>query len=281
MKLWSAVKEWTSITLSTAVIAAAVFFFLIPSHLSISSISGLAIILENFLPLSVAGITMVLNILLLVAGFLLIGREFGVKTVYTSLLLPAVMGVLERVFPSQGSLTSDPLIDMLCYCFFVNIGCAALFIRNASSGGLDIVAKLINKYFRVELGHAMSMAGMCISVSAIFVYDLKTVLLSVIGTYLSGVVLDHFIFGSTMKKRVCIISEKEEEIRRFILHELHSGATLYQAIGAYGEQPHTEIITVVDKSEYLRLMNHLAKVDPDAFVTIYAVNEILYKPKAV
>lgn len=272
-------KEWFIITFATLLIAVSVFFFLIPSHLSISSISGLGIILTNFIPLSLSMITLILNIFLLILAFFLLGKDFGIKTVYTSLLIPIFLGILEILFPDGASLTQDPLIDMICYCFFVSIGLSILFNRNASSGGIDIIAKLLNHFFRMELGHAMSLAGMCVALSAILVYDIKTVLLSIIGTYLNGMILDHFIFGSNLKKRVCIISQKEEEIKQYILHELHSGATLYQAYGAYEKHPHQEIITIVDKNEYLKLMNYLAKTDPKAFITVYAVQEIIYQPK--
>lgn len=272
-------KEFVMITAATVIVAAAVFFFLVPSHVSVGSISGLAIVLGNFVPLPISVITMVLNVVLLAVGFLCIGREFGGKTVYTSLLLPIVIGVFEHLFPENTSMTADPFLDMLCYIFVVSIGLAMLFNRNASSGGLDIVAKLLNKYFRMELGKAMSLAGMCVALSSALVYDKKIVVLSVLGTYLNGIVLDHFIFGSNMKKRVCIISKKEEEIRQFILHELHSGATIYEAIGAYDFEVHREIITIVDKNEYSKLMNYLAKTDRGAFITVYTVNEIIYKPK--
>ncbi|MGN0987691.1 MAG: YitT family protein [Otoolea sp.] len=272
-------KEFVMITAATVIVAAAVFFFLVPSHVSVGSISGLAIVLGNFVPLPISVITMVLNVVLLAVGFLCIGREFGGKTVYTSLLLPIVIGVFEHLFPENTSMTADPFLDMLCYIFVVSIGLAMLFNRNASSGGLDIVAKLLNKYFRMELGKAMSLAGMCVALSSALVYDKKIVVLSVLGTYLNGIVLDHFIFGSNMKKRVCIISKKEEEIRQFILHELHSGATIYEAIGAYDFEVHREIITIVDKNEYSKLMNYLARTDRGAFITVYTVNEIIYKPK--
>ena len=272
-------KEFVMITAATVIVAAAVFFFLVPSHVSVGSISGLAIVIGNFIPLPISAITMILNVVLLVVGFLFIGKEFGGKTVYTSILLPAVIGVFEVLFPENVSMTADPFLDMICYIFVVSIGLAMLFNRNASSGGLDIVAKLLNKYFRMELGKAMSLAGMCVALSSALVYDKKIVVLSVIGTYLNGIVLDHFIFGSNMKKRVCIISKKEEEIRQFILHELHSGATIYEAIGAYDFEVHREIITIVDKNEYSKLMNYLAKTDRDAFITVYTVNEIIYKPK--
>lgn len=243
------------------------------------SISGLAIVLGNFIPMKISVITFVLNMVLLVLGFLFIGREFGAKTVYTSLLLPVFLGVLEILFPDNLSMTGDPFLDTLCYIFLVSVGLAILFNQNASSGGLDIVAKFLNKYLRMELGKAMSLAGMCVALSAALAYDSKTVVLSILGTYINGLVLDHFIFGFNIKKRVCIISKKEEEIRDFILHNLKSGATIYEAIGAYDNQPRREIITIVDKTEYALLMNYVLKTDRDAFVTVYTVNEIIYRPK--
>lgn len=279
MKFWGAAREILVITFATVIVAAAVFFFLIPSHVTVGSISGLAIVLGNFVPLNISVITMILNMALLVVGFLLIGREFGAKTVYTSVLLPVVLGVLERLVPNNQSITGDAFLDMLCYVFVVSIGLAILFYVNASSGGLDIIAKILNKYFRMELGKAMSLAGMCAALSSALVYDKKIVALSILGTYLNGIVLDHFIFGLNAKKRVCILSEKEEEIKAFILHNLCSGATIYQAIGAYDNRPRQEIITIVNKSEYSMLMNYIAKTDPAAFVTVYAVNEVIYRPK--
>ena len=239
----------------------------------------MTIVLGNFVPLKISAITFILNMFLLVLGFLLIGREFGAKTVYTSFLLPVVLAVFETAFPENASITNDAFLDMICYIFVVSIGLAMLFNRNASSGGLDIVAKLLNKYLHMELGRAMSMSGMCVALSAALVYDKKIVVLSILGTYLNGIVLDHFIFGFNIKKRVCIISQREEEIREFILHHLHSGATIYEAIGAYDGQPRREIITIVDKNEYVTLMNYVLKTDKDAFVTVYTVNEIIYRPK--
>ena len=273
------VKEFIIINVGCIIVAASVFFFRLASNLSIGSISGLSIVLGNFINLPVSVIVFILNMVLLVAGFLLLGNEFGIKTVYTSIMLPVYMGAFEWIFPEYQSLTGEAFIDMVGYCLVLSLGQAILFNRNASSGGLDIIAKILNKYRRVELGTAMSLAGMCVALSSALVYDSKTVVISVIGTYLNGIVLDHFIFGSTMKKRVCIISKKEKEIREFILHELHSGATLYHAYGAYDETQYKEIITIVDKNEYVKLMNFLTLVDKVAFVTVYAVNEIIYKPK--
>ena len=273
------IKEIIILTVAVAIIAAAVFFFLVPSHTSVSSISGLGIVLSNFIPLPLSAITMILNVVLLIIGFLTCGKEFGAKTVYTSILLPLFIGLFELVFPNFNSMTGSQELDVLCYILVVSIGLSILFNRNASSGGLDIVAKILNKYLHVELGRAMSLAGMCVALSAAFVYDKKTVVLSVLGTYFNGIVLDNFIFDHNKKRRVCIITEKEEELRRFIIDDLHSGATIYEAIGAYTFEKHNEIITIVDKSEYQKLMNFINREDPKAFITIYNVSNMQYQPK--
>ena len=275
----AAVRELAILTGAVAIIAAAVYFFLVPSHASVSSISGLGIVLANFVPLPLSAITMILNVVLLVIGFLTCGREFGAKTVYTSILLPAFIGLFERLFSNLGSLTDSQELDVLCYILVVSVGLSILFNRNASSGGLDIVAKIMNKYLHMDLGKAMSLSGICVALSAALVYDKKTVVLSVLGTYFNGLVLDHFIFDHNIKRRVCIITGKEEELRRFIIEDLHSGATVYESYGAYNMQKRREIITIVDKVEYQKLMSYMNREDPQAFITVYTVSDIRYQPK--
>ena len=275
----AAVRELAILTGAVAIIAAAVYFFLVPSHASVSSISGLGIVLANFVPLPLSAITMILNVVLLVIGFLTCGREFGAKTVYTSILLPAFIGLFERLFPNLGSLTDSQELDVLCYILVVSVGLSILFNRNASSGGLDIVAKIMNKYLHMDLGKAMSLSGMCVALSAALVYDKKTVVLSVLGTYFNGIVLDHFIFDNNIKRRVCIITGKEEELRRFIIEDLHSGATVYESYGAYNMQKRREIITIVDKAEYQKLKSYMNREDPQAFITVYTVSDMRYRPK--
>ncbi len=272
-------KEVLVMTIAVGLIAVAVYFFMIPSQTSISSISALAIIMAHFGPLTVSEITMILNVVLLLIGFVTCGKEFGSKTVYTSILLPVYLWIFERAFPNFESLTGSNELDVICYILVVSIGLSILFNMNASSGGLDIVAKILNKYFRIEIGKAMSIAGMCIALSSALIYDKKAVVLSVLGTYFNGIVLDHFIFGQNVKKRVCIITKQEEQMRQFILHELHSGATFYEAMGAYNMQKYREIITIVDRSEYQKLMDYIVKNDPEAFVTVYTVSDVRYRPK--
>ena len=181
--------------------------------------------------------------------------------------------------PNFQSITQDPTLDVICYILVVGIGLALLFSCNASSGGLDIVAKIMNKYLRMDLGQAMSVSGMVVALSSAFFYDAKTVVLSVLGTYFGGMVVDHFIFGLNIKRRVCIISPKVDDIVHYILYEIHSGASLNETIGAYENVVRKEIITIVDKQEYKQLMDYVRKVDPKAFITVYSVNEISYQPK--
>ncbi|WP_302790805.1 YitT family protein [Anaerobutyricum hallii] len=271
--------EINILTIAIAIIAVAVYFFLVPSHTSISSMSGLGIVLSNFVPLPLSAITMILNVVLLIIGFFTCGKEFGLKTVYTSVMLPVFLGIFENIFPNIGSITDSQELDVLCYILVVSVGLCILFNRNASSGGLDIVAKIINKYFHMELGKAMSLSGMCVALSAALVYDKKTVVLSVLGTYFNGIVLDHFIFDHNIKRRVCIITKKEEELRQFIVRDLHSGATIYEAIGAYNMEKRNEIITIVDKGEYQKLMKYINQEDPEAFITVYTVSDMRYLPK--
>ena len=263
------IKETLILTAAMAIVAGAVYFFLLPSHASVSSISGLGIILSNFVPLPLSAITMILNVLLLIIGFFTCGKEFGAKTVYTSIVLPLFLALFERIFPNIGSLTDSQELDVLCYILTVSIGLSILFNRNASSGGLDIVAKIMNKYLHMDLGKAMSLSGMCVALSAALV----------LGTYFNGIILDHFIFNHNVKRRVCIITKKEEELRHFIINDLHSGATIYESIGAYNMEKRNEIITIVDKSEYQKLMNYINREDPHAFITVYTVSDIRYQPK--
>ena len=273
------IKDYLLITVATVIIGAAVYFFMLPSHVTVGSATALALVISNFIPVPVSAITLVINVILLIIGFLLIGPEVGAKTVYSSILLPLVIGVFEVLFPNFQSITADPLLDVLCYILIVGFGLSLLFSCNAASGGIDVVAKLMNKFLRMELGQAMSLSGILVALSSAFVYEKDIVVLSVLATYFGGMVVDHFIFGLNIKRRVCIISPKIDEILPFILHDLHSGASINEIIGAYDNTPRREIIVIVDKQEYKKLMDFVRRTDPKAFITVYSVNEVSYTPK--
>lgn len=272
-------KEYCVITVGTLIIAIAVYFFMLPSHVTVGSATALALVISNFIPLPVSVITFIINVILLIISFFLLGSEFGIKTIYCSLLLPAFLWVFEILLPNFQSITQDPLLDVACYILVVGIGLAMLFSCNAASGGIDIVAKLMHKFLRMDLGQAMSLSGVLVALTSAFCYDKKTVVLSVMFTYLGGLVVDHFIFGMNIKRKVCIISPKVDEITQYILYDLHSGASLYEVFGAYDQTVRREINVIVDNQEYKQLMDYVKQVDPKAFITVYAVNEISYQPK--
>ena len=280
MNTMKKIKELLVLTFGTIIVSCAVYFFLIPSETSISSISGLAIVLTHFIPLKVSTLTLIMNAVLLVISFILIGKDFGAKTVYTAILMPIVLAILEVLFPNVTSITGSDIIDVTAYCFLVSFGIAMLFNNNASSGGLDIVAKIMNKYLHMEIGKALALSGMIVSLSSALVYSPRKVILSVLGTYFCGILTDYFIFGQNIKRRVCIVSlNKNEGIKDFIINTLHSGATLYTSTGAYTKEKREEIVTIVDKREYQLLMDFIIHNDPSAFVTVYNVSNIRYVPK--
>ena len=277
--IFSAGREVVILTLVSILLAMSIFFFLIPSNTTVGSVTGAAIILANLVPVPVSVITMVLNVLLLILGFLTCGKEFGAKTVYTSLIVPAVLWVLERLFPDFQSITGSEELDAVCNVLLTSVGLCILFCRNASSGGLDIVVKILNRCLHMDLGRALTVSGMFIALSSAFFYDGKTVVLSVLCTYFSGIVLDDLISNQNRKRRVSIICDQVDQVRDFVIHELQSGATIYSITGAYHLEERSEIVVLTDKYEYQKLMDYLQKNIPGAFVTVYNVSDARYRPK--
>lgn len=261
------------------IIASAVFFFLEPSHAAICSVSGIAIVLVKFIDLPISLLTLIMNVILLLIGFLLLGREFGIKTVYTSVLMSVFLWMFEKMFPDFTSITHDQVLDAACYIFVISAGQTLLFHDNASSGGTDIIGKIMQKYTHMELGTCLMIVGALIALSSAFAYDGKTVVISLLGSYLGGVVLDKFLYGFSLKRRVTIVSNHEKELVHFIIHDLHSGASVYQFYGAYHMEVRREVVTIVDHREFQKLMNYIRRTDPDAFLTVYQVSDMHYRPK--
>jgi len=269
------IKEYAIMTLGSLLVAAAVVFFMAPGNLVFGSASGLSMILIQVFPIKLSVMNLILNILFLMMGFVFVGRDFGAKTVYTAIVIPVCMFVLETIFPAQQSLTNDTWFDMLGCIFIVSAGQTLLFRVNASSGGLDIPAKMLNKYFGIDLGKACAGVGILTVLCAIFVYDSTTVVTGIIGTYLNGRVVDDFIGGFSHKKRVCILSDEHEEIQRFLREDINRGYTLYKATGGYEKRERVEIITILASNEYQKLIPYVKKIDPNAFLTVSSVNEVV------
>ena len=243
-------KEYATITVGMFIVSASVYYLMMPNSFVVGSISGLVMVLANFIPLKVSTMTMILNVALLIIGIVFVGKEFGGNT-------------------------DDMFINMLCHILVISIGQAILFNVNASSGGLDVVAKVLNKYLHFEIGKSLTIAGFVTAATSILVYDRKTLVVSLLGTYLYGIVLDNFIDGFSIRKRVCILSKKYPEIQQFVVHELHRGATLYPAVGGLGNQEQTEVVTILEKSEYAKLLAFIHETDQSAFVTVSTVSEVI------
>mgnify|MGYP000995511416 FL=1 len=273
--------DFILITIGTIICGIATYFFMVPSNLAIASVSGVAILIGKFVPLSKAMLILILNLVLLVISWFFVGREFTIKSIYPSVGLPVVMMILGYFTPNYHGVMNDQFLDMICYLFLCDLGIALMVVRNASSGGLDVLYKMANKYLNIDFGVATSVIGLFISAPAIFIYDPKTGVLSILGTYVTGIIIDHYVFGMTTKLKVCILSKKNDEICEYIINELHSGVTRYEASGGFTGDKFDEINVIVNRNEYAKLMKHLREVDPDAFATVTNIHDVMYRPKRI
>lgn len=267
-------QEWGKLIFGMFIVAVGVYYFMIPGNVVLGSISGLVMVLVNFIPLSQSALTFILNAVLLMIGYIFIGKEFGIKTVITSMMLPFFLAVFEIITPNNHMLVTDKFANTIIYLVIITFGQSILFNANASTGGLDIVAKMISKYMRVELGKGIQIAGFATAASSILVYDTETFVYSIFGTYLSGIILDYFIDGAHVKKKVCILSPEVDKIRGFISNELKRGVTLYKVYGGIKNDEKTEIVTVLEKNEYQKLLEFIHTTDSTAFVTVTNIGEV-------
>lgn len=282
-KFW---KELFVMTLGMAFGAAGVYYFLVPSKLIIGSISGLAIVLSTLLAgigveIKVSLMVTLINAILLVLAWLLVGREFGAKTVYTALILGPLMELWEKVLPAEnliaagsGSVMGDPWLDLLCFVMMLSIAQAILFNINASTGGLDIIAKIVNKYLHFDIGTSVTVAGGLICCTAFAINPFNQVILGLIGTWINGLSIDYFMSSLNRRKRVCIISDEHEKIRRYIIHDLDRGCSLFPMKGGYSGTEKTEVQTLLTNNEFSALMNFIKGGGINAFITAGNVSEI-------
>ncbi|WP_373898613.1 YitT family protein [Haloimpatiens sp. FM7315] len=270
----SFIKDLPILTLGMFIGAISVHFFLIPSKLIIGSITGLSIVINLLTSIPLSVLIFIINAFLLVLSYFLIGKEFGVKTVYSALILSPMIALLGKICPLKQSLMGDQWLDLLCFVLILSFSQTILFRHNASTGGLDIIAKIVNKYCHMDLGTSVSIAGAIICCTAILVYDVRTVIVGLIGTYLNGLVLDHFMIGFNARKRVCIISKDYMLIRKFIVEDMNRGATLYPVKGGLGCEDKFEIESLMTKNEFSYLMEFIKKQEIDAFITAGTVSEI-------
>ena len=283
---WKFWKELLIMTLGMAIAAAAVYYFMMPSKLVLGSISGLSIVLANVfsmvgIPIKVSVVVTVINAILLVLAWLLIGKEFGAKTVYTAMILGPLLEFWEKVCPyerlieaGQTSIMGEPLTDLICFVLIVSISQTILFSINASTGGLDILAKIVNKYLHFDIGVSVTVAGALICCTAFAINPFRMVVIGLIGTWMNGLALDYFMASVNKRKRICIVSDRSEEIRSYIVDTLERGCTLYDVRGGHSGDPHVEIQSLLTQDEFASVMNYIKKNDIHAFITAGNVSEI-------
>ncbi len=282
-KFWS---ELIIMTVAMFIAAASVYYFLMPSNLVVGSITGLSMVISSLftamgIPVKVSLVVTIINAVLLVLAWLLIGAEFGAKTVYTALILGPFIEAWEKILPyqkllepGQTSVMGDPWFDLLCFVLILSASQTILFHINASTGGLDILAKIVNKYLHFDIGTSVSVAGALICCSAFAVNPFRLVVIGLIGTWINGLALDYFTAGLNRRKRVCIISSRHEEIRKYIIDELQRGCSLYEVTGGYNGKKNVEIQALLTQNEFADLMNYLKQNDIHGFITAGNVSEI-------
>ena len=282
-KFW---KDVLIMTVGMAIASAAVYYFMMPSKLVLGSISGLSIVISNVagmfgLTLKVSWVILGINAVLLVLAWFIIGREFGAKTVYTALILGPLIELWGKILPyekliepGQTSVMGDPWFDLLCIILIVSLSQTILFHINASTGGLDILAKIVNKYFHFDIGKSVSVAGAIICCTAFAINPFRMVVIGLIGTWLNGLAIDYFTASLNRRKRVCIISSEHERIREFIIHTLHRGCSLYELTGGYTGEKEVEIQTLLTQDEFANLMAYMKDNGIHSFTTAGNVSEI-------
>lgn len=276
-KALSLLKEYGILTLATVILDFGVYVFKFPNNFSFGGVTGVAVILGKIGHFTPSTYNFIINMVLIVFGFLFLGREFGIKTVYVSVLNSMLLSLVERVFPMDGPLTDQPVLELIFAIILPAVSAAIFFNMGASGGGTDIVAMIVKKYTHFNIGTALFLVDLCITICACFVFDVKTGLFSFTGLMAKSLVIDGVIENINLCKYFTIICEDPEPICKFITEELHRSATIYKAEGAYEHHEKTIILSVMKRSQAVELRNYVHKTQPHAFIMITNSSEIIGK----
>jgi uncharacterized membrane-anchored protein YitT (DUF2179 family) len=268
------IKEYFLIALGTLIVAFGVYYFMVPENLATGGVSGLSIVLSNYISIPISLINFILNIILLIVGFIFLGKEFGGKTIFSVFFLSFFMYIMEIVYPATKPVTDEILLNLLCGIVIAAMGLSIVFNQNASTGGTDIIAKIFSKYFNMNMGTGLMAADIVVVISAFFTYGIKTGTVGAFGWFINGLVVNYFIDGFSIKNEVVIISEKHAEIKQYIFEKLDRGVTVYKAEGGYTSDEKEIIVTILDRKEYFVLKNQLKHIDPGVFVIVRTVQEV-------
>ena len=273
----SVCKEYSILTLATLVMSAGTYLFKFPNNFSFGGVTGLAVVLSAVSPLSAGTYNFIINMALLVLGFLFLGKGFGVKTVYISVLMSVALSVAEKLFPMSGPLTDQPVLELIFAIFLPAFASAILFNVGASGGGTDILAMVLKKYTTFNIGTALFIVDLLITVAACFLFDPQTGLFSFTGLMAKSLVIDGVIENINLCKYFTIVCKDPTPICDFIHTELGRSATLFTAEGTYSGQEEYIVLTVMKRSQAVQLRNYIKKVQPQAFMMITNSSEIIGK----
>lgn len=269
------IKDYLIITLGVFLVAGAIYFFLMPNNIA-GGINGLAMVINHYIPIIPVGALMIImNIILFVVAFLVIGPSFGARTVYASFSLSGAIWLFGYVYPMNRPFTNDVLLELFFGIVVQGVGMAIIFNEDASTGGTDIIAKILNKYLHINIGKGVLTADLSVTLLAGFTFGLQEGLYTLLSVILNGVVIDRMIEGLNACKEIRIISNKNKEIEEFILKELGRGATTYYAKGSFSQKDIEVLCTVVDTKELIKIKNFIRTVDKNAFVNVTEVFETL------
>lgn len=287
LHLISTKKFWIELFIMTFgmfIAALGLHFFLIPSKLIVGSITGLSIVLSKLVGfISIGQMIFGIYAILLILSFILIGNEFGAKTVYTALILGPMIDFISNIVPMKDSIFTtyigtqaipNPWFDLLSFVLILSASQAILFSINASTGGLDILAKIFNKYFHIQLGTAVTIAGGLICCTAFLINPVHLVVIGLIGTWLNGLILNYFMSSMNSKTRVFIISDDHVRIKTFITEHLGKGCTLHEVIGGYSGDRKIQLEVVLDKDDFGKLIDYMGKEQIPSFISSDVVSEV-------
>ncbi|MBU3210321.1 YitT family protein [Clostridium algidicarnis] len=270
------VKELIFISIGNLMVASGMYFFLMPNNLATGGVNGLGLIINYYLPkFPVGALMMMMNLILFVVGFLIIGKAFGAKTIYTSLELSGMIWIMEKLWPLSGSLVNDMIIELIFGILMTGIGMGIIFYQNASTGGTDIIAKIINKIFNINMGVALLMSDFTITLMAGATFGLRIGMYALLGVIINSFVIDSVIEGFNICKEVVVISSSGDKVKKYIMDELERGITIYSANGGYTEETKEVITTVLDRREVIKLNKYIKGIDKDAFIIVRSVHEAI------
>ena len=274
-RLRTVIGEYVVLTCATLIMAAGIYLFRFPNHFSFGGVTGFAVILSALFPISASGVTTVMNVGLLILGLVILGRSFGIKTIYVTMLLSGMLSLAEHFFPMTEPLTDEPMLELIFAVVVPAIASAVFFNMNASSGGTDIIAMIMTKYTKMNITTTLMLADVAVAISAFFIFDAETGLYSVCGLLAKSLVIDSVIENINLCKVFTIVCNDPEPISEFILHQLKRGVTTYKAIGGYKKEEKTVIITIMSRSQAIELRNFIRINEPSAFIAISNSSEII------